>query len=214
MKRISILTIVICFVFSLVSCNFMNKSGDIHAIKGMKLYNNGELTEALEELDKAVELGTNEYELKEIYTIMGNCYNDLDRFEKAIEMHEKALELDSQYYTAWVNLGITYRQSGDLAEAEKCYSEAIEINPEYAELRSSLGSLYILKEEPERAVEEFERAVELDPSLAVAYGNGALAYAMVGDFDKAEEFLKQSKVLGYKNASIIQERIDSIKNGQ
>ncbi len=58
---------------------------------------------------------------------------------------------------------------------------------------------------------EFDKAIELNPSLAVAHGNAALAYAMVGDFERAEELLKQSKVLGYTNADEIMSRIDMLK---
>ena len=68
-----------------------------------------------------------------------------------------------------------------------------------------------MKNEPEKAIEEFKKALELDANLAVAYGNAALAYAMLGDWDKADEYLKQSIVLGYENADIMRERIEELK---
>ena len=60
-------------------------------------------------------------------------------------------------------------------------------------------------------VELFEKAIEEDSTLAVTYGNAALAYAMTGDFETAEEYLDIAKSKGYTNADIIQERIDALK---
>lgn len=63
----------------------------------------------------------------------------------------------------------------------------------------------------EAAIPYFEKAIEADPQLEVAYGNGALAYAMIGDFEKAEEYLNHAILLGYENADVIRERIEALR---
>jgi Flp pilus assembly protein TadD len=68
-----------------------------------------------------------------------------------------------------------------------------------------------MRGEPEEAIEALEKAIELDSQLAVANGNLALAYAMVGLIEEAEASLQQAIVLGYDNWAVIQERIDNLK---
>ncbi len=210
MKRTVILAILLLSLSILAACT-AGISGDASAEKGLELYNEGKLTEAIEEFNKAIETGSSIYEMSDLYKALGNCYLDLDKYDEAIETYKKAVDEDDSSASAWVNLGVAYRQNGDLDGAEECYSKALEIDPEYAELHSSLGTLYIIKNEPEKAIEEFEKAIELDRSLAVTFGNAALAYAMTGDFEKADELLKQSIVLGYENAQEIQKRIDMLQ---
>lgn len=208
MKRLILIFIASVFIF--VGCDAL-ENGDNYAYEGVLKSEDGEYLEAVEDLKKAIELGVDEYDLQTVHTILGNVYLELDMYEKSISEHKKAIEIDDKFYKAWVNIGIAYRQSGEFDLAEEAYSVAIDLNPDYAQLRSSLGTLYMLKEEPEKAIEEFELAIKLDPSISVIYGNAALAYAMIGDFDKAESYLEKAKLLGYENYDVIQERIDSLR---
>lgn len=212
MKKLIIPLASILLLTLLASCTSLpGNNGDASALRGALLYNEGKYEEAIEAMNTALQYGTKKYEKSEIYSTIGGSYLELGDCERAIEAYEKSLEEDSDSVSNWVNLGVAHRQNGDLSSAEECYTKALEIDPEYAELRSSLGTLYIIKNEPEKAVAEFDKAIALNPGLAVAHGNAALAYAMIGDFEKAEELLKQSKVLGYQNADEIQSRIDMLR---
>ena len=183
MKKLVIPFISILFLSLLVSCtSLLGGSGDASAMKGVELYQDGKYEEAIEALNDAVKNGTDKYEQSEVYSVLGGCYLELSDYEKAIEAYKTSLEEDSTSVSGWVNLGVAYRQNGDLTDAEDCYIKALDIDPEYAELRSSLGTLYIIKNEPEKAVVEFDKAIELNPTLAVAHGNAALAYSIIGDF--------------------------------
>ena len=93
-------------------------------------------------------------------------------------------------------------------KAMELYQEGLEIDPDYPELNSSIGTLYLLLDDAQAAIPYFEKE---DSTLAVTYGNAALAYAMTGDFETAEEYLDIAKSKGYTNADIIQERIDALK---
>jgi Flp pilus assembly protein TadD len=198
-------------VLALTACTSVKSPGDIHFENGLNLFVEGEFESAVSEFEKAVETGVTKYKPEEAYMALGNTYLELGRCDEAIEMQTRALEIDGDSVSAWVNLGAAYRLRGDLDEAEECYSKALDIDPEYAQLRSSLGTLYLIKNEPEKAIEEFERSIELKPDLEVAYGNAALAYAMTGDFDKAYEYLERSIKLGYRNAEVIREGIEAFR---
>jgi len=208
--RTSAKLLAILLVFSVLTACSLSR-GDRHVNKGLKLYLDGEYEQAVSEFEKAVESGVKKYSLTDLYEVLGSCYLDMDRYDEAIDTFTKATETDGGSVSAWVSLGIAYRQHGDLDKAEECYARALEIDPEYAELRSSLGTLYIVKNEPENAIREFEKALELDPDLAVTYGNAALAYAMTGNWDKADEYLMRSEELGYRNADELREMIETYR---
>lgn len=65
--------------------------------------------------------------------------------------------------------------------------------------------------DPELAIVYFEKALAVDPTLGVTYGNCALAYAMTGDFEKADEYVSMSIIYGYENADIIKDMIDELR---
>lgn len=146
-----------------------------------------------------------------LYTSLGLSYDKLDRFDEAIVAYRKALDIDPKAHEVWVNLGVVYRLKGDYDQAIAHYQKALDINPKYAEAHSSLGTLYLLQGDAQAAIDKFETAIKLNPNLAVAHGNLALAYATANRFEDADASLRQSIVLGYKNADVIRERIDQLK---
>jgi tetratricopeptide (TPR) repeat protein len=196
---------------AITACDTDEGSGDVHASLGIEAYQAGRYDEGIAELQQAIEGEVSRYDLEEVYTVLGNSYDTLDLYNEAIDAYEKAIELNPDYYKAWVNLGITYRHIGDLDQAEEKYKKALSIEPDYAELHASIGALYIFKAEPELAIESLERSIELDSQVAVAHSNLALAYAMNGRFEEAEASLHQATVLGYDNWTVMQERIESLK---
>jgi tetratricopeptide (TPR) repeat protein len=185
--------------------------GDRAADRGIALYNDGDYHAAALALDSALAAGLSKYPREQIYTILGNSLNELDRFDEAIGAHRKAIAINARYHEAWVNLGIVYRLQGDYEQAESCYLKALALAPNYAELHASLGALYIFKDEPKKAILSLRRAIALNRQLPVAHANLALASAMNGEFEEAEASLKRAIALGYKNGPTVQGRIDELK---
>lgn len=194
-----------------IFCTTIHTSGDQHALKGYRLLAKEQYAEGARHLEIALEKGLSKEKPEVVYSCLGNAYNQMEEFEKAIRMHKKATEANPDFYEAWVNLGIVYRLTGDFAEAERCYAKAYRLEPDYAELHSSLGVLYTCQGKHRKAVQHLERAVHLDRQLASAWSNLAIAYASINEFGKAQAALKRAVALGYKNGPIIQERIDGLK---
>ena len=210
MKRCGILTaILMCMILVLGGCGLV--SGDSLLVQGAEDYKNGDYTSAIDKLERAEKIGLKQQKEGNLYSIMGNCYMELDLYEEALEYYTLALETDPSSVIYIVNLAIGYRQSGEFEKAVELYEQALEIDPDYAELNSSLGTLYIFLDDAQTAVYYFEKALEQNPSLATTYGNAALAYAMLGDFETAERYLRQSRALGYENADAIEDRMDELR---
>jgi Flp pilus assembly protein TadD len=187
------------------------QDGDACVRRGVEAFNREDYHFALRELETALTLPIRRYQPAEVMTILGNACDNLGLYTAALAWYRRALQVDADFYKAWVAMGVTFRHSGDLAEAERCYREALRIEPEYAELHASLGALYVVRGEVKAAVAALEKAVRINPGVASAHGNLALAYAMDGQFDKADRSLRQAVALGYKSHAAIRERIAALK---
>lgn len=186
--------------------------GDPHVRRGSEAYQQGNFEDSIQEFQLALSQGVSRYPVEEVYTMLGNAYQETNLYDAAFAAHKKAIEINPNYHKAWVNIGIVYRLTGDLDEAERCYKKAISIHPKYAELHASLGALYIFRGDHRKAIQALEKSIALDPQLAVAHANLALALAQEGKFDAAYTALRQAVLLGYRRGKTIQERIDNLKS--
>ena len=211
MTRIILATVVL-FVCLGTGCTETAPDGDRSVQLGLDAYRRGEYLQAVEHFEAAIEGGVQSYRLAEVYTYVGNCYNELEQCEAAIRWHKRALEEEPDFHNAWSNLGVVHRFAGDFDEAESCYQKALEIAPDYAEGHANLGALYIFRDEPDKAIASLEKALDLDDSLPVVHSNLALAYALAGRFEEAAKELRRAVVLGYPNADVIQQRINDLKS--
>lgn len=192
--------------------NNMAQLGDKHVQLGFDAFDRRNYQLAVEKLNHAVRIGVAEYELAEIYTVLGIAHSRLSQYRQAIVAYKKALKVDANFYKAWNNLGIAYAELNDYQEAEKCYQNALTIEPTYAFAMGSLSSLYIHRNQPQKAIELLEKAIKSVPGMAIAHSNLALAYGMVNRFADAEKSLKQAVSLGYENWQEVQERIRNLKS--
>ncbi len=72
-------------------------------------------------------------------------------FSEAISCLKAALKLDSRNFRIWYNLGVTYRDSGDLEKALEALRTAYEINPDDESVLETLSLLCFNKEDIDNA---------------------------------------------------------------
>ena len=200
----------ILILLALPGCGRPNH-GDPEVATAMRLYEKRQFASAVPHLEKALQLPLRVYTQCEVLTMIGNCYNELEQYEKSLEYHDRAIAVDPNHHEAYVNKGVVCRLLGDYEEAGRLYARALELAPDYAELHASLGALSIHRGNYEASVKQLERAVQLDDGLAVAHSNLAFAYAAVGRFDDADKELKKAVVRGYHQADVIRERIEQFR---
>jgi predicted Zn-dependent protease len=80
-----------------------------------------------------------------------------------------------------VELAVSLRLSGRLAEAEKLLQETLVLDPDAPEANSLMGDVLLARQDAQRAIPYLEKAVGAGPS-APPHDEGALgrAYALVG----------------------------------
>ena len=122
-----------------------------------------------------------------------------ENIERAINLFNKAIELDPEYAQAYAGLGEAYRRMYDETRDSEWvdlaiqYSErAKEINNELPAVHVTLGMIQQATGRYDKAVNSFRRALELDSVNADAYRGLARAYVQLGSIDQAEETYKRS----------------------
>ena len=143
---------------------------------------------------------------------MGVIYYGLGDYNKAIEYHEKALEIRintlgeshpdiADYYN---NLGVVYNDLGDYGKAIEYYEKALEIrinilgenDPDITFYYSNIGESYHGLGDYGKAIEYYEKALEIIETVGTLYSG------KYSDDSNMEEAIK-------KEIAIIREKLTS-----
>jgi len=122
----------------------------------------------------------------------------------AMQMFQKALEIDPNYALAYAGLGDSYYQMIDknfdtdrswLVKSEEASRRALSIDPFCAEAYKALANALARQKKFNSAKRSLERALEIDPNFAPAHINLSYAYMALGDFQEAERRLQLARQL-------------------
>ncbi|MBI2413897.1 MAG: tetratricopeptide repeat protein [Deltaproteobacteria bacterium] len=92
----------------------------------------------------------------------------------------------------WSNLGLAYKDSGELDKAVASYEKAIEIDPNYADAYGNRGVAYLKLGRMNDALEDLSTAIRLNPESAELHGNRGVAFITTGEYEKAIGDLSES----------------------
>jgi tetratricopeptide (TPR) repeat protein len=131
--------------------------------------------------------------------------------ERAIELFEKALEIDSNYALAHAGIAMGYAQRANrfgfvpawVDSARVMANRALGIDPDLAEAHVALGNAYLGSDEFSNALEAYHRAIEVNPNHADAAANIGLTYAYLRERAKALRWYKRSVALDPMRATTV-----------
>jgi len=89
-------------------------------------------------------------------------------YNESINFFKRIIELDSENYRAYYNLGIAYFNLNRFEEALNSYKIAISIKPDHKHVYYNIGLLHEKKENLEDAIKAYEKALEIDPDFIYA----------------------------------------------
>lgn len=125
--------------------------------------------------------------------------------KQAIEVVNKALELDPNLADAYASKGLILMHSGEIREGLRCLQRAVELNPGYSHAYNLLGrALYSFGRIPE-ALAAIDKSVDLDPVSMIAYTGSGDAYYFARQYEKS--------VMHYRMSLELDPRFDGAHSG-
>ncbi|MEG4624493.1 tetratricopeptide repeat protein [Microcoleus sp. w1-18aA5] len=132
------------------------------SVKGYCLSRREWYDEALECLDKAIEIDSN---YKIVWNLRGDVLKSLERYDEALVSLDKVIELDPNYQSAWAKQGDVLSNLKRYEEALASFDRAINLDPNHEAAWVMQGGVFYKLERYEEALASFDRASELDANL-------------------------------------------------
>ena len=122
-----------------------------------------------------------------------------NKLKIAIQLFEKAIELDQEYANAYAGLGEAYANLYLLFEKKEVWleksieasSKALMYDSSLSEAYAALGLCYFNKNMPEEALKASQKAIDLDPSDFIAYWILGRIYYTTDRYSEAIELFKK-----------------------
>ena len=137
----------------------------------------------------------------EVYNDQGAAYAQAGRYDKAIVLLSKAIEIAPGGVLAYYNLGNIYGKTKRYDKAIEVYSKAIGADPKLPQPYFTRASAYYEKGDMEKAIQDCSKAIEIYPGYAKAYYVRGEAYRRKGEAAKAAADEKTFKALSKNNGS-------------
>jgi len=135
---------------------------------GQNLYNLGQPGAALPHLQLALTLNPDHEDIPYIYSFMGSCLKDLERYEEAITTLKKGTEHDDERPDLHNLLGFCHYKLADHEAAVAHFSKAVYLAPTSAIDYANLGVNYRKLGKKEEAMKSFTLALSMDPGIEFA----------------------------------------------
>lgn len=136
--------------------------------RGKNLYDQGEVSAALDHFDQALTQNPKEEDLPYIYSYKGCCLRDMARFEDAIAALEIGRKHDDERPDIHNMLGVCHFKGQRFDVAAEHFKRAVELNPvsaiDYANLAINLQHLGRADE----AMHNYKVALSMDPEIEFA----------------------------------------------
>lgn len=161
--------------------------------KALELYGQEELEKTAGKL--AEYLSANGNDVMGIFH-MANINFDMGRYAEAERLYIKAVGLQPEFYSAYLNLAAVYREQGQLEKAAECCNKVLESNKEHPQAFAALSKIELKGNNAGAALEYAEKAYEYDSGDLHIISNLCLAYhynKMTDLRDKYFNILKQNE---------------------
>lgn len=200
----------------------INKAWDALYNKGVILSILGRHEEALEILDKALEIMPNDgkawynrgnvlaalgrsVEADEAYNkateiwkenyYKGNFLASSGRYEAALKAYDKAIEIKPDDSGVWYKKGLAFSNLGRYKEALEAYNKSIEIEPDYDNAWYFKGVTLDDLGRYEEAIKACNKAIEINPDNVGAWNTKGFVLNKLGRKDEAKKAFKRARVI-------------------
>jgi tetratricopeptide (TPR) repeat protein len=155
----------------------------------LKLFNSNKIAEAeilnkklIKEFPKAIDL----------YNLLGLIFLKQKKATEAIKYFSLGIEIKSDYFPLYDNMGTAYRIIGKYDEAEKFFKKAISINKKAIEPRNNLASLFSIQNKSIKAITYYKKVLSIKSDYYITHYNLGIEYKSMGSFNDAKKHLNQA----------------------
>lgn len=134
------------------------------------------LAEAVKILNRALVL--RDIKLASVYNQLSIVLWRMRNLPESIQAAQKALELDPDFLDAYLTLGISYEDSGQLDRAFALFNRGWQRGLDMVTLYNDWADHQLKNNNPDRAILYLKEAVSLDPDRAESHRNLSRAYAV------------------------------------
>lgn len=121
----------------------------------------------------------------------------------ATDEYYKGIAIYADDSEIWYNLGVTYYDLGDTANARKSYAKALLLNPKYSMALNNSGVLFFNLKKYDTALSYFTKILQNDTNFIDAYGNIGAAYHNLGNYQSAALFYEKALQKNPNNKSTL-----------
>ncbi len=134
------------------------------------------------------------------HSLLGDVYSRMNQFDKAIQHHRQAIDIDPLDADSYDALAWTYWTLKEWEEAAAAWEKVVELDPENASGFQFLGCVLGILGQKDREWECYLRATELTPVQSIELGVWHLNY---GNYKEAVTGLIQAEKVnpGYPNTT-------------
>ncbi len=138
---------------------------------------------------------------KEALVTRGNLYAEEDEYDKAIQDHTQAIELDPRYALANISRGSTYGRMKNYRAVED-FNSAIRLSPHDPRPYIERGNAYLDGGRLEKGIQDLSQGIRMNywQDLTL-YERRAGAYAKKGEYEKAIDDYNQIILIDPKNSN-------------
>lgn len=143
----------------------------INFFKGQILIEQGNYTEAVGILEKALEMNPPKEDMAGILTYLGLALKDMEEYDRAMEVLGKSAELDKDRRDTFNLRGFCRFKTGRHAEAIEDFKQVLRIDPGSAIDYANIGTNYRELGRIDEAISYYKTALELDPTMEWVWEN-------------------------------------------
>ena len=135
---------------------------------------------------------------------LGNYFAAKGDADKAISAYKKAIDLESIFVPAYINLADLYRVQNNDVDAKEILEEALKVAPESADSNYALGLLLVRQHKDEASIKFLQRAAGYDSSNAHYAYVYAVALNSTGKKQLAIDVLQAANVRFPSDTNILE----------
>lgn len=139
----------------------------------------------------------------------GRIIHEKLKYNSAIDIFNKALQLEPDNALILYSLAQCYASQGELESAIRLLDQAIISNDDIINFYFNRGLYYYKLSNNKEAIKDYKRALSIDSTNCYVYYNLSLAYYFSNNYNAACQTLEKAEHLGFRSSTFLEKEIKS-----